>query len=96
MVPHKRLRVYALSGRATFLAWCRDSENDWKRELVDSRRPETMTNVKIDLSSFGLRSGSCVQLYDPWTDTHSQAALQDGTVTISSVRRSIVVRIKRD
>lgn len=96
MVPHKRLRVYALSGRATFLALCLDSENDWKRELVDSRRPETLTNVKIDLSSFGLRPESCVQLYDPWTDKHSQAAIQDGVVTLPSVHRSIVVRIKMD
>ncbi|NQV34875.1 MAG: cellulase family glycosylhydrolase, partial [Phycisphaeraceae bacterium] len=33
-VSTDRLRLYVLKGRKTLLVWCRDSENDWKNELV--------------------------------------------------------------
>lgn len=92
-MPHKRLRIYALSGRHTFLAWCRDAQNDWRTELVEGHRPQTLTDVKIDLSSLNLPARATVHLYDPWTDIQSRATSQDGIVTIPSLRRSVVVRV---
>jgi len=33
-LSHPRLRIYALNGAQTFLAWCRDARNDWQSELA--------------------------------------------------------------
>jgi len=93
-IPHERLRIYALAGRNTFLAWCRDAQNDWRTELIEGRKPETLTDVRIDLSSVRIPAGASVQLYDPWTDTSSTAIIRDGDVTIPSLRRSTVLRIE--
>jgi hypothetical protein len=40
-IEHPRLRVYALAGRHTFLAWCRDTQNTWQTELAEARRGES-------------------------------------------------------
>lgn len=94
MIAHERLRIYGLAGRNTFLAWCRDAQNNWQTELLEGRKPETLTDVRIDLSSAKILAGVSVQLYDPWTDTPSKATLQNGAIIIPSLRRSVVVRIE--
>ncbi len=93
MIPHDRLRIYGLGGRKTFLAWCRDGQDDWRTELVKGHAPETLNNVRVDLSGIRLPAGATVQLYDPWTDTQSQTMLRNGGIIIPSLRRSIVLRI---
>lgn len=96
MIPHERLRIYGLVGRTTFVAWCRDASCDWKTELIEGREPETMTNVEIDVSSIRLPSKTLVHLYDPWTGAWRLGPLLDGTVTIPTLRRSIVIRIMKN
>lgn len=95
-IPHDRLRIYALAGRATCLPWCRDARNDWRTELADGKKPETLSDVEIDVSNLDLPAKATVQTYDPWTDTWQQANLSDGTVKIPALRRSIVVRITKN
>ena len=94
-VPHDRLRIYGLSGRNTFLAWCRDSQNDWKTELVEGKKPDTLTNVAIDLSCLALPSGASARTYDPWSHTWQPIARRTDIVTIPALRRSVVVRIEQ-
>ena len=94
MIAHNRLRVYALTGRTTSLLWCRDARNDWRTELIDGAKPETLNNIGIDLSSLGLPATVTVQIYDPWSDTWQQASLRGGTIRIGALRRSVVVRIE--
>ncbi|UCD50651.1 MAG: cellulase family glycosylhydrolase [Phycisphaerales bacterium] len=96
MIDHDRLRIYGLSGRTVFIAWCRDSENDWKAELAEGRKPETLSDVEIDVSSLHLPATTTVQAYDPWTDTWQKVRLRDGKITIPALRRSIVVRITKN
>ena len=94
-IAHDRLRIYGLAGRKTFLAWCRDARNDWRTELVEGHKPETLSDVRIDLSSIPIPTGANVQLYDPWTDTQSQTTVRNGAVVVPSLRRSIVLRIEK-
>ncbi|MCU0248125.1 MAG: cellulase family glycosylhydrolase, partial [Bryobacter sp.] len=39
MIDHDSLRIYALHGKRTTLAWCRDRENTWRSELEQERPP---------------------------------------------------------
>ena len=50
MLPHPRLRIYVLQGQHTWLAWCRDSQNDWRSELEAGRPPEVLDGLSIDVS----------------------------------------------
>lgn len=95
MIPHEQLRVYALAGRGTCLLWCRDSENDWRAELNDGKKPQTLENVVIDVSSLDLPKTATVQTYDPWTNKWQPANRRDSTITIPALRRSITLRIKK-
>ena len=95
MVPHDRLRVYALAGRSTCLLWCRDARNDWQTELIDGEKPETLRDVEIDVSSLDLPATPTVRTYNPWTDTWQPANVSNGTIKIPALRRSVVVRIAR-
>jgi len=95
VIAHERLRIYGLSGRTTFIAWCRDAKNDWKTELLEGKKPDTLTDVQIDLSRVSLSPESSVRLYNPWTDSWRQSSLRDGIVNIASLRRSVVVRIEK-
>jgi len=90
MLEHERLRVYALTGRRTFLAWCRDVENTWASELRDGIRPETLEGLDLAVP---VPPGARVRTYDPWTDQWAEAASQAGRVKLPAFRRSIVVRI---
>ena len=94
-VSHDRLRIYGLSGRTAFIAWCRDARSDWKSELVEGRPPETLSHIEIDVSSVRLPNDASARAYDPWNDTWQHIALHDSIVTIPAVRRSVVVRIEK-
>ena len=96
MIPHDHLRIYALAGHTTCLLWCRDADNDWRTELVEGRKPETLGNVEIDVSSLDLPAQIAVRTYNPWTDKWQRADRNEGTVKIPALRRSIVLRITMD
>jgi len=96
MLAHERLRIYGLSGKTVFLAWCRDAQNDWKAELVEGKEPETLANIAMDVSNLQLPATATAQIYDPWTDTWQTVGLRNGKLTIPTLRRSIVVRITKN
>jgi len=88
MWPHPRLRVYLLQGRRTTLLWCRDSQNNWRTELEQGQPPETLDGLKLQLPNL---APSAARIYDPWQNRWSKATIRDGTLTLPSFSRSIVV-----
>ena len=98
-VEHPRLRIYALRGKHHVLAWCRDSQSDWRRELADGIPPRQLSDIEIKLTA--LQPGSAnadarVGIYDPWKDRWTNCASNEATITLPSFRRSVVVRIDLD
>lgn len=92
---NQRLRVYALAGQKTILAWCRDIQNDWKSEFREGRKPAAINNEKIDFSSLtSSRNIKKVSLFDPWKNTWT-AAEKNSVVNLPSFRRSMVIKIER-
>jgi hypothetical protein len=90
---HHRLRIYALVGKKTILAWCRDIKNDWKSEFKEGKKPEQISNDKVDFSS--LVSGvKKISLYDPWKNKWT-AASKNSIVVLPSFKRSMVIKIER-
>ncbi|MFW6163259.1 MAG: hypothetical protein ACODAJ_10870 [Planctomycetota bacterium] len=93
-IPHERLRVYALKGRRTFLAWCRDSQNTWMTELKESKAPETLRDATLVLGDHAAAYADTeARCYDPWSDKWTQAELSDGGIALPAFSRSLVVRI---
>lgn len=96
LVPSDRLRVYALAGKKTFIAWCRDAQNDWRSELEQGKPPETLQGLPLCLAGIeGAPADGPVRFYDPWKNAWSDGRLQGGTVTLPPLRRSLVLRIVR-
>jgi hypothetical protein len=96
-IDHPELRVYALRGKTTLLAWCRDSQNDWRSEFERGIPPRSLTGLRLDLVSAGLdpaRGARAVDVYDPWQDKWTGAAASGSTVALPEVRRSLVVRVR--
>ncbi|MGE5519557.1 MAG: hypothetical protein ACM3VS_06465 [Candidatus Dadabacteria bacterium] len=92
---HDRLRIYALVGGKTVLAWCRDIKNDWKSELREGRKPEEINNEKIDFSSLlSSRLVNSVKLYDPWKNKWT-TAVKNSTVSLPGFKRSLVIKIEK-
>ncbi len=95
-IEHPRLRIYALSGRHTLLAWCRDAENSWRTELAEGKPPEELKGQLIALpQGIAPVSGTRVRFYDPWTNVWTEGKVQDGQLSPPPFRRSIVFRIER-
>lgn len=89
------LRVSALAGRRTLLAWCRDARNDWRSELEQGVAPAAVERAEVDLS--GALRGRAVakaSAYDPWSDTAAPLALREGRARLPAFRRSLVVRVE--
>jgi hypothetical protein len=96
-VKHPRLRVYALVGKRTVLTWCRDAANDWQRELIDGRPPETLTGLTLDVTDLKLPfdpARATVRIYDPWQDRWSPAQHRGATITLPAFQRAVVVQIR--
>lgn len=95
MIPHERLRVYALKGRRMLLLWCRDGRNDWRSEFEQGIGPETVQGEKLDLRAAldGVSAGK-LRSYDPWTGRWQDATLTAGTVALPVFRRSVVLRLE--
>jgi hypothetical protein len=95
-VEHARLRVYALRGKKTTLAWCRDSHNTWQTELRDGVAPEMIENAVVDMSPHMPAAANLkMQIYDPWNDRWSAASGEGGRIEIPTFSRSVVIRIDR-
>ena len=96
MIPHDRLRVYALSGKHTVLVWCRDTRDTWESELERGEKPERLRGLKVDLSSVLKRARPLsVRVYDPWRNHWSNGKLRRGQVSLPEFERSIVIRVTR-
>jgi len=93
LIEHPRLRIYALAGRHTFLAWCRDAQNTWQTELAGNKEPDRLTDQSIDLSADIVPKGSpAIRVYDPWTDTWSEGRIDNGRLSLPAFSRSVVIR----
>ncbi len=94
MVKHPRLRVYALKGRRTLLAWCRDTENTWESELKNGEKPQVLHGLEVDVqAALAGKHASAVRVYDPWKDRWAKTKLRKGKVSLPDFSRSIVIRI---
>ena len=92
---HKRFRIYALVGKETILAWCRDLKNDWKSEFKEGKKPEEINNEKIDFTSLvPSRWIKKIRFYDPWENKWIATA-KNSVVALPSFRRSIVIQIEK-
>jgi len=89
-----RLRLYVLRGHKTLLVWCRDSENDWKNELVLGQAPEILSDLDIDLGPYlSDTRKTMARIYDPWKDRWSEAHIESGRVKLAALTRSVVIRV---
>jgi len=93
---HEQLRVYALKGKRTFLAWCRDTKSDWRTELAEGKPPEPVRGAGIDVGKYAAGLGDApVRVYDPWQNAWTKAAVTDGKIVLPTFTRSIVVRVEQ-
>jgi hypothetical protein len=94
-IEHPRLRIYALAGQHTFLAWCRDSQNTWRTELAEGNAPELLKDQSIALpQDTASKRSAPVRIYDPWTNTWSQGKAEAGKLFLPPFTRSIVFRVE--
>lgn len=91
MVPHERLRIFALRGRRTFLAWCRDARNTWQTELANGEKADVLSKVHVKT---GVAGSATARVYDPWSNHWSDARVSAGRVLLPEFSRSIVIRIE--
>ncbi len=95
ILDHPRLRIYALKGRHTFLAWCRDSQNTWQTELADGKRPETVANTTLSMPNINENiNQSVVAFYDPWSNKWSQGGIKQNSILLPDFKRSIILKIR--
>lgn len=95
-IEHPRLRIYALAGRRTLIAWCRDKENTWQTELAEGRQPEPLADLPVEVPADFLPAGaSRIRVYDLWADEWSDGRLDGGRLSLPPFARSIVFRIER-
>ena len=93
MIANDHLRIYALEGKSTLIAWCKDIHNDWQSEFEHGKKPELLENIEIDLkASIKGQSGKELQVYDPWIDTWSTVNIDNGMAMLPPFRRSIVFK----
>jgi len=94
LLPHERLRIYALKGERKLWLWCRDKQNTWQTELRDGREPEPLNPMKLDLSA--IWTGKSIleaRIYDPWKDRWSKGVVDGESVVLPEFSRSLVVQI---
>jgi hypothetical protein len=94
IISNDRFRLYVLKGRRTLLAWCRDSQNNWKNELVLGRPPEILNDLEIDLSPYlyGSRKAQA-RIYDPWKNRWQDKTIESGRIKLNAFSRSVVIRV---
>lgn len=90
------LRIHALRGRRTLLAWCRDVQNNWQSEFEAGQPVREIKGVELDLAAFRLGpifAQASATVYDPWSDRVTAIVPQGVKITLPDFRRSLVVRI---
>ena len=93
-IPAPGLRVRALKGKRTFLAWLRDAESDWKTELAEGKPPRKVEGVSLALpAGVAPPASATVRTYDPWADAWAPAKVEKGAIALPAFSRSLVVRI---
>ncbi|MCS7304471.1 MAG: hypothetical protein NZ602_05115 [Thermoguttaceae bacterium] len=95
-IEHPRLRIYVLAGRKTWLAWCRDKENTWQRELAEGRVPLPVreASIRVKLPAEWIQSAQW-RTYDPWTDKWQELKPEGDRLLLPEFTRSLVVRAER-
>ena len=94
MIGHDRLRIYALNGNTTTLAWCKDIKNDWRTEFEMGEKPELLEDLSVDLSAI-IRNRQVKELltYDPWNDSWLKVEIKEDAFSLPSFKRSIVFKV---
>lgn len=92
------LRIYALCGKRTLLAWCRDTASDWRSELEAGVAPREIAGAELDLTALQFTAGAkaSATAYDPWSDRAAPLALRGTSLALPAFRRSLVVRVTRN
>ncbi len=94
-IDHPRLRIYALKGKHTLLAWCRDKQNTWQTELAEDTPPGVIRDVTISLSDVEKDCHrASVRFYDPWTNQWTQGTIDNNALRLPDFSRSLVIKMK--
>ncbi|MCH5376860.1 MAG: hypothetical protein JJ992_23075, partial [Planctomycetes bacterium] len=96
-IEHPQLRVYALRGKQTLLAWCRDRENDWRSELQKGVPPRTLAGVELEIAALGLPPSlrpARADAYNPWEDRWTSCDVSASKITLPKFQRSQVLRLR--
>jgi hypothetical protein len=95
MLNHTRLRIHALKGKHTLLAWCRDKQDTWQTELAEGKPPTIVHDVKVSLSDVVKDlSQAAVRFYDPWSNQWTQGSIEGAAIRLPDFSRSLVIRIQ--
>ncbi len=93
-LDHPRLRIYALKGRHTLLAWCRDKQNNWQTELAEGKPPTVIRNAIVSLPDVGKElNRAIVSFYDPWSNRWIKGGVEGNRITLPDFTRSLVIKI---
>jgi len=94
-LDHPRLRIYALRGRHTLIAWCRDKQNTWRTELAEGKPPTVVRNAIVSLPNIGKElNRAIVSFYDPWSNRWIQSGGEGNKITLPDFARSLVIKIR--
>lgn len=96
-IDHPLLRIYALRGKRTLLAWCRDTENDWRSELERGVAPHVLSGVRIGVTTVCPGSPSpslAADTYLPWEDRWVPAKREGTEFLLPDFCRSAILRIR--
>lgn len=97
MIPNENLRIYALDGVNTLIAWCKDIHNDWRTEFEMGMKPELLEKMEIDLEDItGEHKIKEVRVYDPWEDRWTSEMPESKIITLPPFKRSIVFKVIYD
>jgi hypothetical protein len=88
VIPHDKLRIYALQGQRHTVIWIRDSASGWQSELVQGKAAGTLKDLTLSLP------GATADVFDPWTNRHTTVRLRQGQLTLPPFRRSLVLRVE--
>ena len=87
------LRVYALCGKTSLLAFARDSKNDWRSEFERGQKPRNIDSAALDFSDCSKgREIARVRVYDLWGGRIFEAE-RSVKVKLPAFKRSCAVRI---
>lgn len=93
-VETEQLRVYALKGKRTLLAWCRDKQSSWRSELADKVPARQVRDTELDLEKLArLSLAGEATIYDPWQNRWSTEKIREARVRLPEFTRSVVVRV---